>query len=136
MDEKNTERELNDLGARLKQARKAQKGSASNAPTLRSERSGFGQAMGIGAELISALVVGTAIGWFLDRWLDTRPLMTIIFIFLGGAAGILNVFRSAMRMADDANDAQEGPQARQSEGAEKGTLDATESSFAADKHEK
>lgn len=132
MDEKNAERALNDLDARLKQARKAQGGRASNAPTLRSERSGFGQAMGMGAELISALVVGTGIGWFLDRWLDTRPLMTIIFIFLGGAAGILNVFRSAMRMADEANEAQEQP----SEEAEKGTLGASETHSAADKHEK
>lgn len=41
------------------------------------------------------MAVGLGIGWLLDVWLDTRPWMMIIFIVLGGAAGVLNVYRMA-----------------------------------------
>ena len=104
MDEKDSKRELNTLGERLMVARRMQKGPASQRTSLRGEASGFGQAMRVGAELISGLVVGTGIGWFLDRWLDTKPAMMIVFIFLGGAAGILNVYRTSMQMAAEAQD--------------------------------
>jgi len=44
------------------------------------------------------------LGWGLDTLLGTKPWMMIICIFLGGAAGILNVYNTAMRMADDVNE--------------------------------
>jgi ATP synthase protein I len=44
-------------------------------------------------ELVSALAVAVAIGWGLDRWLHTMPLFLVIFVLLGGAAGVLNVWR-------------------------------------------
>ena len=49
--------------------------------------------MRVGVELVSAVIVGLAIGWGLDAWLKTRPLFMILFVFLGGAAGIANVWR-------------------------------------------
>jgi ATP synthase protein I len=49
--------------------------------------------MRVGVELVSAVIVGLAIGWGLDAWLKTRPLFLILFVFLGGAAGIVNVWR-------------------------------------------
>ena len=55
----------------------------------------LGLAFRIGVELVSAVAIGFAIGWLLDNWLDTKPWFMIVFIFLGGAAGILNVFRLA-----------------------------------------
>jgi ATP synthase protein I len=48
--------------------------------------------------LVSAVVVGTIIGFILDSWFDTKPWLIIIFFFLGTAAGILNVIRTAKRM--------------------------------------
>jgi ATP synthase protein I len=47
----------------------------------------------VGVELVSALLVGLAIGWGLDRLLHTRPLFLIVFVLLGGVAGIINVWR-------------------------------------------
>lgn len=47
----------------------------------------------IGAELISGVIVGAGIGYLLDNWFDTRPLLLIIFLFLGSVAGFLNVYR-------------------------------------------
>ena len=53
----------------------------------------WGIGMRVGVEMVSALVVALAIGWALDRWLGTRPLFLAVFVLLGGAAGVLNVWR-------------------------------------------
>ncbi|MGC8525207.1 MAG: AtpZ/AtpI family protein [Acidibrevibacterium sp.] len=47
----------------------------------------------VGVELASALAVAVAIGYWLDRWLHTRPLFLAVFVPLGGAAGVMNVWR-------------------------------------------
>jgi ATP synthase protein I len=47
----------------------------------------------VGVELVSALALGVAIGWALDRWLGTGPILLAVFVMLGGAAGVLNVWR-------------------------------------------
>ena len=57
--------------------------------------SALGLAFRVGVELVSAVAIGLGIGWLLDQWLDTRPWLMLVFIFLGGAAGILNVYRMA-----------------------------------------
>ncbi len=55
--------------------------------------SALGIGMRVAVEMVSALVVGVGIGWLLDRWLHTRPLFIAVFVLLGGAAGVLNVWR-------------------------------------------
>ena len=65
-----------------------------------SEKKGsfMGSAFKLGTELVAAVVVGTIIGFILDNWFDTKPWLIIIFFFLGTAAGISNVIRTANRM--------------------------------------
>ena len=58
----------------------------------------LGKAFKISTELVAAVVVGSTIGFLLDNWFDTKPLLTICFFIMGVAAGILNVFRSAKKM--------------------------------------
>ena len=58
----------------------------------------MGKALKISTELVAAVVVGTTLGFILDNWFDTRPWLTITFFFMGVAAGILNVIRSAKSM--------------------------------------
>jgi ATP synthase protein I len=58
----------------------------------------MGSAFKLGTELVSAVAVGTIIGFILDNWFDTKPWLIIIFFFLGAAAGMLNVIRTANRM--------------------------------------
>ena len=67
---------------------------------LDSEKRGsfMGSAFKLGTELVSAVAVGTIIGFLLDSWFDTKPWLIIIFFFLGAAAGMLNVIRTANRM--------------------------------------
>ena len=52
----------------------------------------------IGAELISGVIVGAGIGYLLDILFGTRPMLLIIFLFLGGVAGFLNVYRFVKSM--------------------------------------
>ena len=65
-----------------------------------SEKKGIfmGSAFKWGTELVAAVAVGTIIGFILDSWFDTKPWLIIIFFFLGAAAGMLNVIRTANRM--------------------------------------
>ena len=39
------------------------------------------------------MLIGGIIGWTVDKWLDTNPWFLILFFLLGGAAGILNLWR-------------------------------------------
>ena len=61
----------------------------------------MGSAFKLGTELVAAVVVGTIIGFILDTWFDTKPWLIIIFFFVGSAAGILNIVKTAKRMQEE-----------------------------------
>ena len=56
----------------------------------------WGIGLRVGTELVAALAVGLLIGWGLDRWLGTSPLLLCVFVLLGGAAGVANIWRLMM----------------------------------------
>ena len=58
----------------------------------------MGSAFKLGTELVAAVGVGTIIGFILDTWFGTKPWLIIIFFFLGAAAGIFNVIKTANQM--------------------------------------
>jgi len=60
--------------------------------------SSIGTAFKLSTELVSAVAVGTIIGFILDKTFDTKPWLILIFFFVGVIAGIINVFRSAKNM--------------------------------------
>ena len=63
---------------------------------MKKKRGSFiGNAFRLGTEMVAAVLVGTIIGFILDNWFDTKPLLMIVFFFIGSAAGILNVVRTA-----------------------------------------
>ncbi len=53
----------------------------------------LGVGLRVGLELVSAFLVAVAIGYGLDRLFGTAPILMIVFIPLGGAAGVFNVYR-------------------------------------------
>ena len=67
-------------------------------PKQKNPNSNIGFAFKLSAELISAVAVGTIIGFILDNWFGTKPWLIIIFFFLGSIAGMLNVIRAARKM--------------------------------------
>ena len=60
--------------------------------------SSIGTAFKLSTELVSAVAVGTIIGFILDKTFGTKPWLILIFFFVGVTAGIINVFRSAKNM--------------------------------------
>ena len=87
---------LKEISTRLEIAKKKIKKkqitkNGSNAASL-------GKALKISTELVAAVGVGTTLGFILDNWFDTKPWLTISFFFMGVAAGILNVIKSAKNM--------------------------------------
>ena len=56
-----------------------------------------GLAAGYGLIFVLAIVMGFACGYYLDRWLGTRPWLLFLFTLFGLVAGILNVYRTAGR---------------------------------------
>ena len=62
--------------------------------------SSIGTAFKLSTELVSAVAVGTIIGFILDTTFGTKPWLILIFFFIGVGAGIVNVFRSAKNMQE------------------------------------
>jgi ATP synthase protein I len=62
----------------------------------------MGQALRLGTELVAGVLVGGFIGWALDQAFGSAPLMLVVFLILGAAAGILSVVRTAQRMQAEA----------------------------------
>ena len=96
-DETNPEA-LRELDARLAKAREGETlGGGGPGRGLGGEppRTALGIALRVSVELVAAVAVGVAIGWLIDTWLDTTPWALIVFVFLGGIAGMLNVYRLA-----------------------------------------
>ncbi|MEC8414118.1 MAG: AtpZ/AtpI family protein, partial [Pseudomonadota bacterium] len=42
--------------------------------------------------------VGGFIGWWLDRWLSTKPIFLLVMLLLGMIAGLVNMLRTARDM--------------------------------------
>lgn len=68
-------------------------------------RQGMQIAFRLGTELTVATLIGALLGHGLDRFFDTRPWGLAVGVIVGGAAGCLNVYRTAMSldMEDDDN---------------------------------
>tara|TARA_B100001939_G_scaffold334637_1_gene335807 strand:- start:590 stop:865 length:276 start_codon:yes stop_codon:yes gene_type:complete len=81
---------------RLEIAKK--KASKRNLDGTKHNPSPIGTAFKLSTELVSAVVVGTIIGFILDKTFGTKPWLILIFFFVGVIAGITNVIKSAKNM--------------------------------------
>lgn len=88
-----------DFERRLRAAREREDKTTGRGPKAeKRDTSGLGLAMRIGVELVAAVVIGAGIGYGLDRWLGTMPWFMVLFLLLGGAAGVMNVYRTMQGM--------------------------------------
>jgi ATP synthase protein I len=98
MAEKDRRPPFDDFDARMRRLR----GEPADAETAERQdgdrRSGGWAGVHAGIEIFVAFAVGLAVGWGLDTWLGTMPLFLILFVLLGGAAGVLNAYRTLRRM--------------------------------------
>jgi ATP synthase protein I len=97
------------LEERLAAARKAQEPK----PRADEHYSMANQAWRMVIELVAGLGIGFGIGYGLDHLLGTLPIFMVLFVFLGLAAGVKTMLRSAQelqekKLADEAEkDAQD-----------------------------
>lgn len=87
--------EQNDFERRLRQAREKQGLDKAPPSTASGGLPGGGWRIGLraGTEVVSALIAGAGLGWLLDRWLGSFPWLFLVFFVVGGAAGVMNVYR-------------------------------------------
>ena len=61
----------------------------------------LGKYSALGLEMAISVVLGLAIGYYLDKWLGTSPWLTIVWIGLGFAAGVRSLYRAAVQSGKD-----------------------------------
>jgi ATP synthase protein I len=87
-------RDLDQFDAKLKAARdriEGREGPGSKMGSSSDSLVAVGYRMSI--ELVVGICVGLGLGWLIDKQLGTKPWFMLILMFLGLAAGILNVVR-------------------------------------------
>lgn len=82
----------------------SQNGSDSNRSTWRM----IGEYSGLAVTLPGAVVIGYLIGYLVDRSFHTGRIFTLVFLFLGGIAGLIEIVRVASRWQN--RDQESGPQ--------------------------
>jgi len=53
----------------------------------------------LGLNLVTSTFVGLLIGWFLDKWLGTKPWLLLTFLVFGIIAGFKNVFMEVKKIS-------------------------------------
>ncbi len=81
---------LDRLQAKIDKIKKSQ-------PTDSKDSSGadMSHAVRLIIDLASGVIMGTGVGYFIDKWLETTPLFMIAGLFFGMVAGVKNMLRSA-----------------------------------------
>ena len=61
------------------------------------------QASSIGFLVVFCILIGLAIGYYIDKWLNTKPLFIVIFLFLGVVAAFYNLFKTVLNKTNNLN---------------------------------
>lgn len=92
---------LEELGKAIDAAKERQSQKAA-----RTSGKPAGDAMSIGIELMSGVLVGVFSGYWLDKWLDTSPVFFMICFILGVAGSGLNIYRIARKASEEEDETQ------------------------------
>ncbi len=95
-------RKFDDLERRLETLRQRHGGGKSKNENgaAGSSNQGFGHALRMSSEFISAILVGALIGYLIDTFAGTTPWGMIVFLLLGFVAGVVNVLRATGQIAN------------------------------------
>jgi len=63
-------------------------------------QSKFALAFSAGATISSGICGGTILGYFLDRWLNTSPWLSVTGLIIGTVGGFLGLFRIMSRLSE------------------------------------
>ena len=57
----------------------------------------------VGTQLVVSVFIGFGMGYWLDKQFGTQPVLMVVFMLLGVAAGFLNVYRAVARGTKSGN---------------------------------
>ena len=66
----------------------------------------LGELSSVGLTLVLATVIGLGAGYYADRWLGTKPWLTLLGLGMGIVAGFVNLFRSVGRAGRELDDSE------------------------------
>jgi ATP synthase protein I len=98
-DEAELRARMNALSAKIaKQREMPAAGGDTSAAESEGAARGWQKAMSLGfrvvSELVAGIIVGGGVGYLLDRWLGTKPILLILLGLLGTAGGFWNIIRA------------------------------------------
>jgi len=94
---KDIPQDIQELDKRIKNFKNSSNQQQPSKPTEKKFIYAYQIGSRIATELVSGVLVGAGLGYFLDKLVGTAPILLIIFLILGGAAGFLNVYRYVKR---------------------------------------
>lgn len=59
------------------------------------------QAFRFAAEFVSPVIIALILGYFADKFFQTKPIIMLILAVFGCAAGVLNVYKAALETDKD-----------------------------------
>jgi ATP synthase protein I len=86
---------LKRLGERLEDVQRGRLSESNQKLRGAADSSAMARGFRLSTELVAGVLVGSIIGWLLDRWLGSSPWGLIVGLLLGFVAGVLNVMRAA-----------------------------------------
>ena len=75
--------------------------AAHNKPVEKRPTSQYGMIVRFATEMVAAVAVGLAIGYYADEWLGTSPLFLILCLLLGSVAGFITIRRVNDQFAEE-----------------------------------
>ncbi|MBE8191482.1 MAG: hypothetical protein HAW65_00895 [Alphaproteobacteria bacterium] len=87
-------KDLHELASKISDA----KAQNSQAGGKKPAASMVGLAYRLMIEVIAGIAVGGFVGWWLDKWFGTSPVLLLVLLFLGLIAGVMSSVRTAAEM--------------------------------------
>ena len=88
---------LDALAGRLSERKDAVDPAAGDKPVDGAIGQAMSQGMRAMGEFVGAVGVSAVIGWQLDEWLHTAPVLLLVFLALGTCAGFWTIYRMAAK---------------------------------------
>ena len=84
---------LNKLSSQIRDIRTKEASDTAKAATTERDATNMNVGVRAGAELVTCLIAGAAIGYGIDYYFATKPFGLIIFLFAGIGLGFYEVYR-------------------------------------------